>query len=488
MTAAIYLRKSRSDEGDPDVLSRHRQTLLDFAQQQGLCIAQVYEEVVSGSSLYLRPQMLRLLEDVGALRYDAVLCMDIDRLGRGDMTSQGIILDTFRHAGCKIMTPRRVYDLNDEMDETYSEFEAFMARQEYKLIVRRMHRGVLAAAKEGAHVSEVPFGYVRAWQGKRPTLEPDPYAAPWVQTAFVLYAGGQGCQRIAGLFNGAGVPPKKSAQWSRTAIRRILQNPVYTGTLLYNRTRFQRKKRASDTNRAVERPKEEWIVVKDAFPALVSQQQFDQVQRQFASRSHSSYFTGEFKNPLAGLVFCGHCGQKLQRQYQPSKGGKPVLLCRTAGCSPSIPLASLEQAVLGALARESDHFQNLGPVIQGERQKQGALEALNGELHRIGMQKGRLCDLLEQGIYSAEDYARRQQELARREKEAQNQLHQLEQARKIEMCCVDKPAISPLEYYDRTEDINEKNKLLRCLITRVEYCRIKDGSRQFSLTTYPLEK
>ena len=278
MTAAIYLRKSRSDEGDPDVLSRHRQTLLDFAQQQGLCIAQVYEEVVSGSSLYLRPQMLRLLEDVGALRYDAVLCMDIDRLGRGDMTSQGIILDTFRHAGCKIMTPRRVYDLNDEMDETYSEFEAFMARQEYKLIVRRMHRGVLAAAKEGAHVSEVPFGYVRAWQGKRPTLEPDPYAAPWVQTAFALYAGGQGCQRIAGLFNGAGVPPKKSAQWSRTAIRRILQNPVYTGTLLYNRTCFQRKKRASDTNRAVERPKEEWIVVKDAFPALVSQQQFDQAK------------------------------------------------------------------------------------------------------------------------------------------------------------------------------------------------------------------
>ena len=185
---------------------------------------------------------------------------------------------------------------------------------------------------------------------------------------------------------------------------------------------------------------------------------------------------------------CGHCGQKLQRQYQPSKGGKPVLLCRTAGCSPSIPLASLEQAVLGALARESDRFQNLGPVTQGERQKQGALEALNGELHRIGMQKGRLCDLLEQGIYSAEDYARRQQELARREKEAQNQLHQLEQARKIEMCCVDKPAISPLEYYDRTKDINEKNKLLRCLISRVEYYRIKDGSRQFSLTIYPLEK
>ena len=101
--------------------------------------------------------------------------MDIDRLGRGDMASQGIILDSFRSAACKIVTPRRVYDLSNEMDETYSEFEAFMARQEYKMIVRRMRRGVMAAAREGAHVTEVPFGYVRAWEGKRPTLAPVSY-------------------------------------------------------------------------------------------------------------------------------------------------------------------------------------------------------------------------------------------------------------------------------------------------------------------------
>ncbi len=30
------------------------------------------------------------------------------------------------------MTPRKIYDLNDEWDEEYSEFEAFMARKELK--------------------------------------------------------------------------------------------------------------------------------------------------------------------------------------------------------------------------------------------------------------------------------------------------------------------------------------------------------------------
>ncbi len=174
--------------------------------------------------------MLRLLDDISQKRYDAVLCMDIDRLGRGDMASQGMILDTLRTAECLIVTPRRVYDLNNEMDETYSEFEAFMARQEYKMITRRMRRGVTAAAKEGSHISEVPFGYRRAWEGKRASLEPHPENAPWVRRAFDLYVNQfQGCQAIADLFNREGPPPKKAQQWGRTAIRRILRNPIYTG-------------------------------------------------------------------------------------------------------------------------------------------------------------------------------------------------------------------------------------------------------------------
>ena len=40
--------------------------------------------------------MLRLLKDVEDGCYDAVLCMDLDRLSRGRMRDQGVILDTFR--------------------------------------------------------------------------------------------------------------------------------------------------------------------------------------------------------------------------------------------------------------------------------------------------------------------------------------------------------------------------------------------------------
>ena len=40
MTAAVYLRKSRADEGDPDALHRHRETLLAFAQEHQMAVAE----------------------------------------------------------------------------------------------------------------------------------------------------------------------------------------------------------------------------------------------------------------------------------------------------------------------------------------------------------------------------------------------------------------------------------------------------------------
>ena len=481
MTAAVYLRKSRADEGDPDALHRHRETLLAFAREHQMDVAEIFQEIVSGESLYLRPQMLHLLEGVREGRFQAVLCMDIDRLGRGDMVSQGVILDCFRTAACKIVTPRRVYDLSNEMDETYSEFEAFMARQEYKMIVRRMRRGVMAAAREGAHVTEVPFGYVRAWEGKRPTLALHPEEASWVQTAFALYTGqGQGCQKIADLFNAAQVPAKKSAQWSRTSIRKMLHNPVYTGTWLYNRSKWQKRKKPEDKNKTIPRPPEEWICMEDAFPAIISKEQFRLAQELFQSRSHSPSHSGQRKNPLAGLVYCGLCGEKMQRQHQESKGIAPCLRCPTRGCCPSAPLEQVEQAVLLALSRHLAGLQTAGAILSpGKKALAGAAESLEKELELLESQKGRLHDLLERQVYTPEVFAQRRSSLEEREQEIKEQLGQLcEREEKTET----PSGASVLEGY-AAWDAERKNQLLKTLIRRIDLIRPSPASsRSFSIS------
>lgn len=93
MDAAQYLRKSRMEEGmeTEEILAKHRKALADFSARNNIHIIETYYEVVSGESLYARPEMLR---DVENGDYDAVLCMDLDRLSRGRMRDQGMIKKT----------------------------------------------------------------------------------------------------------------------------------------------------------------------------------------------------------------------------------------------------------------------------------------------------------------------------------------------------------------------------------------------------------
>ena len=64
--AAAYIRKSRLEEGmdTQEVLSKHQKALVEYAAAHQIHLIEIYPEVVSGESLYARPQMLRLLQDV----------------------------------------------------------------------------------------------------------------------------------------------------------------------------------------------------------------------------------------------------------------------------------------------------------------------------------------------------------------------------------------------------------------------------------------
>ncbi len=187
---AMYLRKSRSDieaeeKGEGETLAKHKKALLQVAQNKKLNIIKIYQEIVSGESLIHRPEMLKLMEEISNNVYDAVLCMDMDRLGRGDMQDQGFILKTFKKSKTKIMTPRKTYDLDDQFDEEYSEFEAFMARKEFNIIKRRLEHGRIRSIQEGNYISaHAPFGYKKT---DKLTLIPDPETAPIVQMIFQWY-------------------------------------------------------------------------------------------------------------------------------------------------------------------------------------------------------------------------------------------------------------------------------------------------------------
>ena len=194
----MYLRKSRQDielerKEDIDTLARHRSTLLQLAKRKNLDIIDVKEELQSGGdSIASRPRMIQLLEEVRIGKYDGILVMDIDRLGRGDLQDQGLWIKTFKENNTLVITPDKTYNLNNENDETMTEFKAFFARFELKQITKRMQRGRVKSVEEGNFIaSYAPYGYKFEYsrEGKR-LLVLDEEKAPIVRNIFDMYANG----------------------------------------------------------------------------------------------------------------------------------------------------------------------------------------------------------------------------------------------------------------------------------------------------------
>ncbi|WP_067622819.1 recombinase family protein [Alicyclobacillus acidiphilus] len=493
---AIYLRKSRADleaeaRGEGETLSRHRRALLEMAKKYKYNIREMYEEVVNAEFISQRPVVQRLLQDVQDGKYEAVLTMDIDRLGRGNQIDQGIIATTFKYSETLIITPRKVYDLQDELDEEWSEFEQFIARREYKIIARRLAQGRRMAAKEGKNVGRIPYGYQR---GDDLHLIPDPETAPIVRQIFELRAQGMGRYGIAHWLDDRHIAPPAGSgirkAWESVTVRDIINNETYLGRIIFGQVKYV--KTPTGDKRKVNLPRERWIIVENAHPPIIDQELWDRAHAMQDAMSAHNAKDYKLKNALAGLIRCGNCGKIMVRRNHQNRS-KNMLLCNTHRCNTRIgryeDVEALVLEQLAALSRalpQQDQKNDRKSTQQDEAALlQRRIKGITEEIANLEKQRESLHDFLERGIYSIEVFMERSKNIGDRLDtankelaEAQAELDGQEQAR-IQR---DKllPAIANVvKQYNKTKDIEAKNKLLKSVLREVRYYRPKE---------WPLEK
>lgn len=492
---AIYLRKSRADLdaealGQGETLARHRRQLLELAGRCGYAIGEVYQEIRSGDSVEARPEMLRLLSDVECRRWAGVLCMDIDRLARGDSADQGRIIRTFCLSDTLIVTPNRVYDMSDDDDEDYADFGLFMARKEYKAIRRRMLRGRIASAQEGHFIgSTPPFGYdkVRLENGRGWTLAPNQESEA-VRLMYSMCVSGEGCTMIAERLDELGVFPRSGGRWSRASVADILKNPVYCGKI---RWRYRRERKSSSGGRITKQRSVsgEHILVQGLHSPLVSEEVFRQAQECMTGRKRTSANSGKaLRNPLAGLVVCGKCGALMQRV----RDRRTVrLACLTPGCGNiSAELSLVESAVASGLSGwfgvsvtpEFPHALELCPDVN-------CTEILRAGTDRLMKQRERVYTLFEQGIYSDIEFRERLSSISSQLEKIEKAESAQEQPRVPCECPAESEHSQPatvLEIYQRASP-EQKNALLKSVVDRVTYTKEKRRSKGAAGFVFHLE-
>lgn len=501
---ALYLRKSRADEeaekrGEGETLSKHRKILLKIANELDLNIVKIREEIVSGESLMHRPKMLKLLREVEENMYDAVLVMDMDRLGRGNMQEQGLILETFKKSNTKIITPRKTYDLHDEFDEEYSEFEAFIARKELKIINRRLQLGRIRSVEDGNYIGTLPpYGYEIHYIGKARTLKPHPQQSPMVRMIFDLYVNeGLGSSKIANKLNALGYKSYTGKNWSSSSVLTVIKNEVYTGKVQWKKTRNKKSQKEGQIKEVTRLPRDQWINVKGKHEAIISEETYLRAQEILQKKYHVPYNT-KVTNPLAGLVKCGICGTSMV--YRSYSNRDSHIMCYAKCGNKSAKFLYVEEQILKGLRKwlnqYKSQFKDSNPedkdMEEALKLLQKGIRNLNQELNELEKQKEKLHDLLERGVYDVNVYLERSDSLAVRIENikasiANIQLDIENEKKKIGAQKDIIPKIEKvLEIYEQIDDAAEKNNLLKSVLEKTEYTKLKhQRNDNFLLILHP---
>lgn len=516
----IYLRKSRADaeaeaHGEGETLARHEKTLLEVAKRRSLTIGRIYREIVSGETIAARPAMQELLSDVEQGLWEGVLVMEVERLARGDTIDQGIMAQTFKYTGTKIITPLKDYDPNNEYDEEYFEFGLFMSRREYKTINRRLQLGRIASVKEGKFVGNVePYGYKRVKIEKQKGfyLIPCPEEAEIVKLIFKLHTEGDtrsdgtvqtmGAAAIATRLNELHIPTRKGGTWVRATVKSILTNPVYIGKICWNRRAT--KKAMVNGQIKKSRPRQEGILSDGLHEPIIDEAIFYKSQEIIKERkTPPTPGRSIVQNPLSGIIVCGFCGRKMTRKPKTGSCLFDTLYCSDPQCQNiSSNIIYVEERVLKAVNEWlKDYKIKFAKNQTSKGSDKAMLEKLlaqyKTEKATLNKQLNATYDLLEQGIYTTEVFLSRTQTIAEKAdqnekdiKETQAKIDNVDELDKMRAEIIPK-AEKLLEIYPRLKTPQEKNNALKEVIEKVEYVKTKRGTRKFydpydfKVTLYP---
>ena len=495
MKVAIYLRKSRADEelektvGQGEALSKHKKALLKIAKERKYDVVDIKEEIISGESLFHRPKMIELLNEVDSKKYDGVLVMDMQRLGRGDMQDQGIILKTFKESNTKIITPQKTYDLNNDFDEEYSEFEAFMSRKELKMITRRMQGGRIRSIEDGNYLgTNPPLGYDIEKIGRIRTLKPNSYA-PVIKMIFDKYIEGYGTGMIANELNSLGYKSATGKDFEKTTILFILKNLVYIGKITWKKKEQKKSLIPGKVRDTRTRDKSEWIVVDGKHPAIIDEKTFYTVQKMLQEKYHVPYqIINGMANPLAGIIICGVCGNKMVLKKYGNRA--PHILCnKKCGCKSS-RFDYVEKFILDSLF---DYYKQLEVAIKEKditdntKIYKKQIESLNRELIKLMNQKNNIFDLFEQGMYDKEVFIERSTNVSERIENVNSQISLLQE--KLEEKTKDKITSKEIKHVIDVysfSDVETKNRLLKSILYKVEYRKSKEQKNDdFEINLFP---
>ncbi len=321
MRAWLYYRLSRDDYEELNSLTNQKKILIDYAEEKGFeIIGESFDDNVSGMH-FDREGIEKIYDIVDEGKIDAIIVKDLSRLGR-HRTQTAVFIDYLARKNVRVLSVTENIDTTNENDDLIIGFKGILNDFYAKDISRKVRAGFRQKQKEGI-VMIPPMGYFKDKNTGEIVIVEE--AAEIVRQIFNWYVNGYGLKAISKMLNEKGMKTPAYYQhkllnkrqgnnkpeitfrylWENNAVKRILQNEFYTGTLVNHKYELSK---INKTRKTV--PTEERFRHENAVPAIISKEIWNRAQfllEDKVKRNVRASSGKPFKR-YTGLLKCDDCG------------------------------------------------------------------------------------------------------------------------------------------------------------------------------------
>ncbi len=328
MKIAAYCRVSTDKDEQLDSLQHQKEFFVEYAKRNRHELYRLYaDEGISGTSLKRRVEFKRLMLDAELGLFQMVVVKDISRFARNTVDALQCIRK-LKSMGINTLFLTANMDTMGDSEFIITLFSA-MAQEESNNLSKRVKWGKKINAEKG-RVPQRIFGYDRI---DKFTLEINPEEAGIVRKIFSLYIEqGLGCRTISLTLNRENDKTKYGYDWNARAVRRILTNPLYSGTLVNHKYEIEDFLTGKQVNvpqdQHFHHARPEWAIIP---PEVYQKAQDIMESRRIQYDSGEPFREARYssKHTFSTLIKCAHCGRSFCRKSYTYKNTRNYWKCVT---------------------------------------------------------------------------------------------------------------------------------------------------------------